>query len=212
MNLDMREYQRCQRLADLRRQAFEGSKALASFTLEADNGAVPQMDKIRNYLDHWEEMEGLGLLLWGPPGSGKTFAAACIANALMARDVTVRMATFGEILSRLPALSPQDKLLYLENLRTCGLLILDDFGMERRTEYAREQIFSVVDGRYLTRGPMVVTTNLGLEEMKNPKDLESRRICDRILENCIPVHFSAPSLRRDRAVENMARYRQITGI
>lgn len=211
---DFADFARQMHQAELRASAFGGSNALCGCTLEKDNGSVPQMRMVRDYIDHWQEMreQGLGLLLYGPPGGGKTFAAAAIANALMEKDVTVRMGTLGEILSRLPALSPQDKLTYLDELKSCGALILDDFGMERRTDYAREQIFSIVDGRYLSKGPMIVTTNLTLEELKNPPDLGSRRIFDRVLENCVPLNFNSPSLRRDRAKENLKRYRQITGV
>ena len=50
------------------------------------------------------------------------------------------------------------------------LLIIDDFGMERGTEYALEQIYSIVDSRYRSRKPLIVTTNLTLDEIRHPQD------------------------------------------
>ena len=68
--------------------------------------------------------------------------------------------------------------------RLCSfpLLILDDFGMERSTEYGLEQIYNVVDSRYRSRKPLIVTTNLTLEELQHPEDTAHSRIYDRLLE------------------------------
>ena len=143
----------------------------------------------------------------------KTFAAACIANALLERKPPqkVKMTTLGTVLNKLPGLSAQDRDWYLKSLHSCDLLILDDFGMERQTEYGREQVFSIVDGRYLSRKPLIVTTNLSLRELKSPADMARQRIYDRILELCVPVCFDRESLRQEKARENMKRYLELTG-
>ena len=51
---------------------------------------------------------------------------------------------------------------YISRLCRYPLLILDDFGMERGTEYGLEQVFNVIDSRYRSRKPLIVTTNLTL--------------------------------------------------
>jgi len=108
-------------------------------------------------------------------------------------------------------MSAQDKEWYLGSFHTCDLLILDDFGMERQTDYAREQVFNIIDGRYLTKRPLIITTNLSLQEMKTTTDLAQKRIYDRVLEMCVPVFFSGESQRSDRAKENLEAFRAITG-
>lgn len=194
----------------------DAAGALLGYRFDADNGRVPQMAQAGAYAGHWEEMyrENMGLLFWGKPGNGKTFAAACIANALLERrdtwETSVRMTTLGTVLNRLPGLSAQDKEWYLKDLTGCDLLILDDFGMERQTEYAREQVFHIIDSRYLARRPLIVTTNLSLRELKNPADLSQQRIYDRILEMCVPVCFDGESLRQQKAKEKLNRYRLLT--
>ena len=211
----MKEYFREQWILEKRSETFGAASALYHYRFDADNGLVPQMEQARRYVAHWADMrrEHLGLLFWGKPGNGKTFAAACIANALLETEAssTVKMTTFGTILSKLPGLSPQDRDWYLGSLCSCDLLILDDFGMERQTEYAREQVFHLIDSRYLSRRPLIVTTNLSLRELKNPADMAQQRIYDRILEMCIPVCFNGESLRQEKARENMQRYLQFTG-
>lgn len=213
----MKEFLKQQYFLEKQREAFGDAGALYRYCFDADNGAVPQMEQARRYCTHWEEMyrENLGLLFWGRPGNGKTFAAACIANALLKLPQpgtpTVKMTTFGTVLNRLPGMSAQDKERYLEDFRSCDLLILDDFGMERQTEYAREQVFGIIDGRYLSRKPLIVTTNLSLQELKHPADLAQQRIYDRILDLCVPVCFDGESLRQERARQNLRAFRRLTG-
>ena len=62
------------------------------------------------------------------------------------------------------------------------LLIIDDFGMERGTEYALEQVYNIVDSRYRSQKPLIVTTNLPLNEIRHPQDTAHARIYDRILD------------------------------
>ena len=83
--------------------------------------------------------------------------------------------------------------------RLCGypLLVIDDFGMERGTEYALEQIYNIIDSRYRSRKPLIVTTNLTLTELKNPQDTAHARIYDRLLELCTPIACTGPSMRKD---------------
>ena len=77
------------------------------------------------------------------------------------------------------------------------LLVIDDFGMERGTEYALEQIYNIIDSRYRSRKPLIVTTNLTLTELKNPQDTAHARIYDRLLELCTPIACTGPSMRKD---------------
>ena len=69
--------------------------------------------------------------------------------------------------------------------------------MERGTEYALKQIYNIIDSRYRSRKPLIVTTNLTLTELKNPQDTAHARIYDRLLELCTPIACTDPSMRKD---------------
>ena len=200
------EREKANRIQQKRKRVFGSAQGLMDRTFDRDNGAVPQLAWARQYVEHWPEMrrENMGLLFWGPAGTGKTFAAACIANALVDLEVGVRMITLGEALLNLFGMSGEERIQYLEVLTTCGLLILDDFGVERRTPYAREQVYEIINRRYLSGRPMVVTTNLTLEELKNA-DRDDSRIHDRVLERCVPVCFDGTSLRQEKTAERVKR-------
>ena len=62
------------------------------------------------------------------------------------------------------------------------MLILDDFGMERGTEYGLEQVFHVIDSRYRSGKPLIVTTNLTLDDLHNPEDTAHSRF----MTGCFP--------------------------
>ena len=57
------------------------------------------------------------------------------------------------------------------------MLILDDFDMERGTEYGLEQVYNVIDSRYRNRRLLIVTTNLFLQDLQHPQDTASMTAC-----------------------------------
>jgi len=183
-------------------------RALYECTFENDRGYNPQMQKAHEYVAHFPQMleKGTGLLLWGSVGTGKTFLAGCIANALIDQRVSVLMTTFGRILNTLTGKFQEDRNSFLDSFNQYSLLILDDLGMERNTEFALEQVFNVVDTRYRSKKPLIVTTNLTLEELKNSPDLVHSRIYDRILEVCIPLRINNKNIR---AINGEANFKEV---
>ena len=169
------------------------------------------MAKAHAYVEHWAEAfkKNVGLLLFGDVGTGKSFLAGCIANALLDQDVPVLMTNFPTILARLSGTFGAERADFLASLGDYDLLIIDDLGVERGTEYALEQMFSIIDSRYRSGKPLIVTTNLKLDEIKHPPDLAHARIYDRILERCAPILFSRKNFREDNAASTKAAARKI---
>ena len=186
--------------------------AMLSWTFENDNGRSLQMHHAHRYVEQWQTMrtENLGLLLWGGVGTGKSFLAGCIANALMEQEVPVRMTNFARILNELnSSLSGRNQI--VDKLCRYPLLIIDDFGMERGTEYALEQVYNIVDSRYRSRKPLIVTTNLTLDEIRHPQNPAHARIYDRLLEMCIPISCIGVSFRKENAQEKLERMKLLIG-
>ena len=88
-------------------------------------------------------------------------------------------------------------------------VILDDFGMERGTEYGLEQVYNVIDSRYRSRKPLIVTTNLTLDSLQNPLDTAHARIYDRLLEMCAPILFTGENFRRETAQAKLNRLKEL---
>lgn len=161
----------------------------------------------RRYVEHFAEFQknGQGLLFWGNVGTGKTFLAGCIANALMERNIPVLMTSFPKLLNALGGLYSGERNEYLKSLNQYRLLIIDDLGVERDTPYVLETVYLVIDERYKSGKPFIITTNLSLQELQNPADLEHGRIYDRIMERCTPVAFSGRNYRTDKGRANRER-------
>ena len=186
-------------------------KSLREYTFANDKGYNPEMQKAHDNVVHWSEMKAksIGLLLWGDVGTGKSFFAGCIANALLEQGVPVLMTNFSRILNALSGLYSEEKNQYIDSLNQYSLLIIDDLGIERSTEFALELVFNVIDSRYRSKLPLIVTTNMTLEELKNPQDLTRSRIYDRVLERCVPLRINNQNIRQRNAAESMKEARKI---
>ena len=198
-----------EKVEDLKRRGFTptplcGTGHLSMTTAETHRPKPPA------FVDSWETMqaENIGYLFWGGVGTGKSYLAACIANALMEKEVAVCMTNFATILGDLAA-SFEGRNEYISRLCSYPLLILDDFGMERGTEYGLEQVYSVIDSRYRSGKPLIATTNLTLEELQHPQDTPHARIYDRLTSMCAPVRFTGSNFRKETAQEKLERLKQL---
>lgn len=205
-----KQLQEQQRIARLKANGLQDA-SLRQFTFANDTGINPEMQKAHSYVEHWPEMKATatGLLLWGNVGTGKSFFAGCIANALLDQGVPVLMTNFSRILNALTGMFSDDRNKYIDSLNHYSLLIIDDLGMERGTEYALEQVFNVIDARLRSNLPLIVTTNLTLDELKHPADLTHERIYSRVLERCIPLKINNQNIRQMKAQENFTRTKQL---
>ena len=139
---------------------------------------------------------------------GAAEAYLTFEHALMEKEVAVRMTNFATILNDLAA-SFEGRNEYISRLCSYPLLILDDFGMERGTEYGLEQVYSVIDSRYRSGKPLIATTNLTLEELQHPQDTPHARIYDRLTSMCAPVRFTGSNFRKETAQEKLERLKQL---
>lgn len=151
------------------------------------------------------------MLLFGNVGTGKSYAAGCIANALIERLESVLFVGMSDVVNRMQGNFGTDRDHYMKSLMRPDLLILDDLGAARNTSFGKERVFDVVDKRLLTGKPMIVTTNIPLSVMKQATDLDDRRIFDRILEVCVPIMFDGDSFRKSTAADNLKTAARLLG-
>ena len=166
----------------------------------------------KRYVDNFQQFKdnGKGLLLYGGVGTGKTFAAACIVNALIDMGKPCLITNFSRVLNTLWGID--EKQAYIDSLNKFDLLVLDDLGIERQSEYVQEQVFNVIDSRYRARLPLIITTNLQLEEIVSPANVGNGRIYDRVLEMCHPVKVEGESRRRKKVKSGFSDMNEMLGL
>lgn len=167
----------------------------------------------RRYAMKFDQMveKDQGLIFWGSVGTGKSFAAACIANYLLDRKVPVVMTSFVKLLEVFQS-GRDEETSILNRLGYAKLVIFDDLGAERGTDYALEKVYNIVDSRYRKSLPMILTTNLTIEEMKSEVDMRYRRIYDRVFETCYPMQFTGPSWRMKEASRRYKDMEELLGV
>lgn len=208
-----RQWEKQQELIKKQRRVGFPESDMREWTFAEDDGNNPRiMQAMRNYVDNFPAFknQGKGLLLHGGLGTGKTYAAACIVNALIDTGRSCLMTNFARVLNTLWSI--ENKQGYIDSLNKFDLLVLDDLGAERRSEYAQEQVFNVIDSRYRAKLPLIVTTNLTMKELTALDNIGNGRIYDRLLEMCHPVEISGKSRRRQKVANEFKDTNKLLGL
>lgn len=137
------------------------------------------------------------LLLMGPTGVGKTHQAyGALRVALEGAPRTPWLATTtADMLADLRPHPGVDSEAVMRRYRNVPLLMVDDLGMAKQSEWVEEAMYRVIDGRYVQMRPSVFTTNLPMADLRTAL---GDRIASRLSETCTPVILPGPDRRRQR--------------
>lgn len=136
---------------------------------------------------------GKGLILFGDAGTGKTHLASAISNYLMDDFIPVKFGTFADLLDSLKDSFRTDR--QTKIVKTLGeipLLVIDDLGKERYTEWASQILFQVIDKRYNKELPTIITTNLPLQALRQRL---GDPIMSRLSETCYGIQMKGENYR-----------------
>lgn len=210
---EKRKRDRMQYLDGMRRTGFPDAE-MRKWTFRQDDGGNSKIIEIAHkYVDNFNVMrsQGTGLLLYGNVGCGKSFAAACIANALIDRGTPCMMTNFSRIINRLQE-SFDGRQKYIDNLSRFDLLVIDDMAVERNSEYVWENIMNIVDSRYRSGLPLIVTTNLTIGELADPSDIRRQRVYSRLKEMCVPIEVTGADRRTSKMERNIMSAKSLLGL
>jgi DNA replication protein DnaC len=166
----------------------------------------------RRFGDEAARADGLGLLFWGPAGTGKThLAVATLAELAANHGVRGRFCTFPALLDEIThsydKASMTSESGALGSVLAADVLVLDDLGARKMTDWAADTLFTIVNGRYMARRPTIITTAFEDVDRETALDAHAfrrheyliervgQRLRSRLLEMCVFVPTQAPSER-----------------
>lgn len=193
-------------IASLRDSGLKDSKQRGYTFAKDDDPTSAASITCRKYVKQWEKFRRTnnGIMLYGSVGTGKTYLACCIANALIDEGVGAKVRKLSAMLNASTFKEREQELNYLADV---DLLIIDDLGMERATEYAQELVFTLIDDRMNSNRPLIITTNLSPKQMADTESLPLKRIYDRVLQQCpIQLRLTGESRRhqdRDKRMQDI---------
>lgn len=143
------------------------------------------------------DKEYKNLLFYGMVGTGKSFLSGCIAKELLEQGYSViYFSAIGlfNMLSQYSFQANTKEILYktYEDLYNCDLVIVDDLGTELTNSFTNSQFFSFINERHLRKKSTIITTNLGLEDLKVRY---SERILSRLASNYLFRKITGPDIR-----------------
>lgn len=143
--------------------------------------------------------DGVGLLLLGNAGTGKTFYSSCIANELKSKGFTVLSFNLTKYLNELRNFedSSTEKNL-MQAIKEVDFMVVDDVGNEKLTDWGKEKMFGLFNEIYLHKKSCIITTNLDKKQLEHHFLInDSNKIVDRIMELCKPFIFDWESRRTE---------------
>lgn len=201
------------RVKDLRRVGFPETE-MQGWTFNTDDRANERVTNVAlKYVENFDVMRenGKGLLLYGTTGTGKTFAAACIVNALIDKGFPCLVTSLSRLINTISGMY-DGKQEYIDGLNRFALIVFDDLATEADTAYRNEIVYNIIDSRYRAGLPMIVTTNLTAAELKGAEDINKQRIYSRLFERCIPLEVAGSDRRRGRLKEDYKAYSDLLGL
>lgn len=208
-----KEFELRQKIARNRDAGFPEAK-MKTWTFENDDLKDPKLSQaMKRYVENFGEFckNGKGLLLYGGVGSGKTYLAACVVNALLDKGYTCLMTNFARLSNTISGMF-EGKQRYIDDINRNTLLVIDDLATERDTEYMNEIVFQLIDARYRSGLPLIVTTNLTGDELFNPKDMNKARVYSRLLEMCIPIEVEGKDRRKEKMKADYKKTKELLGL
>ena len=174
--------------SDIIKNAFYDSN-LRSINFESVKTLkAPQLD-IKSYADNFVEFKqkGVGKLIFGDIGSGKSFAAISLANRLIDFGFSVKYSSLSRIYR---SFDSSEFNLLLDHLKSFDLLIIDDFLDGSESNSFLSFVHQIVNSRFESSLPIVVVTNLLMSHMKNHSNIPSAQIFSKLFKVCLPTKFS----------------------
>lgn len=163
---------------------------------EVDYGTLTDDQAHGGKIARWWDSGPRAIVLAGPARTGKTTAAYAITNDVHSRDVWTVVRTAADLSAALKPDSGEP--LAYQHAVECDLLLIDDLGRERVTDWWLEQLQRIVDARCSNGRRLIATTNHGANATATYDDLAERYgypVVERLIDDGTVLFFDGPAMR-----------------
>ena len=185
------EAKRIERANEMSTDKVFSDPEYASMTFSSDRAPKSENSILcRRWVAHYDVNRARGNLKWlflyGKHGTGKTFYAACIANAMAARGYVVKLVTASELAGKL--INAYDKSSVYSECKRYELLIIEDFDVDSS---AADALFTIINNRHRNNQATILTSGMTTEQTVNANNASIGRIMQIIWDRCYPIEFKS---------------------
>ena len=211
---EQRQQEKLLKAEDCRRHALPYAH-MHNWDFDHDDGGSPQItDHAKQYALHFAELKrmGLGLFLFGVSGTGKTYAAVQIVNALCDEGYRCLLISFLDIITNLLSLNRERRQEYIDEICSHDLLVFDDYGAEPSTYFSDMNVLEIISTCYQKRVPMIVTTSLPPESLNKEGNATRKLALSRLKERCYCLTLVNTQRKKKLAEQRWRRFRDLLHI
>ena len=185
------------------------SKLTSQDWIKRFENAIVESDEEKEYKQSFERFcknfelikeKGLGIIMIGNPGTGKTYYTTCILNALISKYLVYKT-SLSSLLDEIKETyknGVENEDFIFERLLEAELIIFDDLGNEFLSDWGKEKMFSIFNFIYEKNKSLIINTNLDSKQLSNFFNINgSDKLLDRIRSKCKAYVFDWESRRRD---------------
>lgn len=162
---------------------------------KTNSGNIETYNTLIKYANDFNENTSLGFYIYGSTGVGKSLMSKKAMKIILNRGYSAYITNIAELMKNIKDDLSNNSNNMRSKCQEIDLLVIDDLGIEKPSEFDKQELFNIIDGRYTNKKPIIYTSNLPLLSIKNKYD-NYERIYSRIIGTCKVIKMTGADKRK----------------